>query len=591
MQRLAKNPLYGLGLISALLLLLVIGYITYHSTVQFSASSRWVGHTYSVINQLNVVMSELKDAETAQRGYLLTGDVSHLDLYQQARQQLPQQIRVLKQLTHDNPTQYQEIASLEQSSAERVHILQLGIDKANDTRQFGPTEAHGLITKGKNSMLKVRMQIERMTQLEDDLLKLRAEQEVASSQRTRSWILLGNLTAITILLFTFWQIGREASKRKLAQAHAEKTALEIEDLYNNAPCAYHSVDDSGLILRINTTALNWLGYTREEVERKKRHPELMTAASAHYFHTTAFPLFKQQGWLKDIEFDYQRKDGSVFSASLNATTVYDEHGRYLFSRTSFYDITERKLNERKILNLNQQLAQKAAELEISNKELESFSYSVSHDLRSPLRAIDGYAHMFEEDYAHTLDTEGMRLLGVIRSNSKKMGRLIDDLLAFSRLGRKPVDASPVDMDGLVNAVWAELLASKEQVNAEFIKPTLPPGWGDPVLLRQVLHNLLSNAAKYSSKRADARIEMTAQVDANEVVYSIRDNGVGFDMQYYNKLFGVFQRLHRDDEFPGTGVGLAIVERVIGRHGGRAWAESVIDVGSTFSFSLPRRNAV
>ncbi len=591
MQSLAKQPLNGAGLISALVLLVLISYITYSSNLQFSASSRWVGHTYNVINQLNTVLSELKDAETAQRGYLLTGDASHLELYQQARQQLPQQILTLKSLTQDNPTQFQEMASLEKTTAERLRILQQGIDKANESQLFGPQEVHGLIAQGRQSMQQVRQQIQRMTQLEDTLLKSRAEQESRSSQRTRLWIILGNFVAISILLFTFWRVSREVALRKQAQAQAEKHALEIEDLYNNAPCAYHSVDQSGVIVRMNSTALEWLGYTRDEVEGKKRHPELMTAESAQYFYSTAFPLFKKQGWLQDIEFDYQRKDGSVFSASLNATTVYDEQGQYLFSRTSFYDITERKQNERKISNLNQQLAQKAAELETTNKELESFSYSVSHDLRSPLRAIDGYAHMFEEDYAATLDAEGMRLLGVIRSNSKKMGRLIDDLLAFSRLGRKPVDATAVDMDGLVNAVWAELLANMENVRADFIKPQLPPAWGDSVLLRQVLQNLLSNAAKYSSKCEQPRIEMTAQVYDNEVIYSIRDNGVGFDMQYYNKLFGVFQRLHRDDEFPGTGVGLAIVERVIGRHGGRVWAESEIGVGSTFNFSLPRGNAV
>ncbi len=243
------------------------------------------------------------------------------------------------------------------------------------------------------------------------------------------------------------------------------------------------------------------------------------------------------------------------------------------------EIKHRKVAQRSI-------EKTAAQLALTNKELESFSYSVSHDLRSPLRAIDGYSRMFEEDFADRLDDEGRRLLAVIRVSSKKMGQLIDDLLAFSRMGRKPVDAAKVDMNALVDDVWAEVCTSC-RTTLPLKKTNLPVAWGDRALLRQVLMNLLANAVKYSSKKTEQIIEITAKQNEHEVVYTVRDNGVGFDMRFYNKLFGVFQRLHTENEYPGTGVGLAIAQRVIVRHGGRIWAESKPDEYTIFHFSLPK----
>ena len=222
-------------------------------------------------------------------------------------------------------------------------------------------------------------------------------------------------------------------------------------------------------------------------------------------------------------------------------------------------------------------------LEAANKELESFSYSVSHDLRAPLRAVDGYARMLEEDYAARLDDEGRRLLAVVRQSSVRMGRLIDDLLAFSRLGRQQPAKQLVDMTELARDVVTEL---RNGAAASVELGALPSARADRALIRQVWTNLVGNALKYSGKRADARVEIGGRQDGGESVYWVRDNGVGFDMRYADKLFGVFQRLHRADEFDGTGVGLAIVQRVVARHGGRVWAEAKPGEGACFHFSLP-----
>jgi len=224
-------------------------------------------------------------------------------------------------------------------------------------------------------------------------------------------------------------------------------------------------------------------------------------------------------------------------------------------------------------------------LEAANQELESFSYSVSHDLRAPLRAVDGYARMLEEDYAARLDDEGRRLLAVVRQSSVRMGRLIDDLLAFSRLGRQQPAKQLVDMTELARDVVTEL---RNGAAASVELGALPSARADRALIRQVWTNLVGNALKYSGKRADARVEIGGRQDGGESVYWVRDNGVGFDMRYADKLFGVFQRLHRVDEFDGTGVGLAIVQRVVARHGGRVWAQAKPGEGAVFGFSLGQR---
>jgi light-regulated signal transduction histidine kinase (bacteriophytochrome) len=229
--------------------------------------------------------------------------------------------------------------------------------------------------------------------------------------------------------------------------------------------------------------------------------------------------------------------------------------------------------------------ERTAELESANKELEAFSYSVSHDLRSPLRTVDGFSQAVLEDYGPQIPVEGRRYLQTIRDGAQRMGVLIDDLLTFSRLSRLPLHKQGVDMAKMARATFAELDSDKEGRKIELKIGELPRVHGDPALLKQVWVNLLSNAMKYTRKREAAIIEVGSKRENGAVICFVADNGTGFDMQYAHKLFGVFQRLHRTDEFEGTGVGLAIVQRVIHRHGGRVWAEATEGKGATFYFTL------
>lgn len=237
------------------------------------------------------------------------------------------------------------------------------------------------------------------------------------------------------------------------------------------------------------------------------------------------------------------------------------------------------------LGLEQKVAERTQELEAANKELEAFSYSVSHDLRAPLRSVHGYMNIFSEEYAGKLDDEGRRLISIIMRNGQIMGQLIDDLLAFSQLGRRDLTRSYVSMDAMVKGIVAEQrgLDTTREVTVHI--QNLPEAYADTVTIRQVWTNLIANAFKYTSKKKSATIEIGYQDRGDEIVYFIRDNGAGFNMEYYSKLFGVFQRLHSVKEFEGTGVGLAIVQRIVQKHGGSIWAEGKPDEGATFFFSL------
>jgi len=230
-----------------------------------------------------------------------------------------------------------------------------------------------------------------------------------------------------------------------------------------------------------------------------------------------------------------------------------------------------------------------AQLEAANKELEAFSYSVSHDLRTPLRAIDGYANILLEDYADKLDPEGKRIAGIIRDGAQKMGNLINDILAFSRVGRQELVGTNINMCELVDQALVELKPALEGRSITLDVRPLPPADGDAAMLRCVWINLLDNAIKFTKSRASATIEVGAKLEAAETAYYVKDNGIGFDMKYVSKLFGVFQRLQSQGDYPGTGIGLAIVKRIIVRHQGRVWAQGALNEGACFSFTLPRKD--
>ncbi len=301
---------------------------------------------------------------------------------------------------------------------------------------------------------------------------------------------------------------------------------------------------------------------------------------------------RRQEMSEHYERRYRRKDGQTVWTLASATPIFDDAHRFAGSFGMFTDITDRKLAEAGVLSLNQELEQRiadrTAQLESANKELEAFSYSVSHDLRAPLRHIDGFLGLLKERTAATLDEESLRYVNTISMAARHMDALIDDLLSFSRMGRADMAQTRVDLGALVQEVVRELEPETQDRIIRWHIADLPVVTGDRAMLHVVLVNLISNALKFTQRRPQTEIEIGYLPDqATDTVVFVRDNGAGFDMKYADKLFGVFQRLHRAEEFEGTGIGLANVHRIIDRHGGRTWAEGKIDGGATFFFSLPQ----
>jgi PAS domain S-box-containing protein len=286
-----------------------------------------------------------------------------------------------------------------------------------------------------------------------------------------------------------------------------------------------------------------------------------------------------------------RSDGARIWISVNAQPLFAPGASRAHAViTTFHDISARIRAESEIRRLNVKLEKRVAErtkqLESAVTDLESFSYSVSHDLRAPLRAIDNFSSILQEEYGPRLDEEGQRLIRIVRKNAGKMGHLIDDILAFARAGRRDLVLSDVDLEALTREVLEDLAPSFAGRRVDVQTVSLPRVRADAPIIRQVLVNLLTNAIKFTRPRPVAQIEVRARTLADEVICSVKDNGVGFDPSYSHKLFGIFQRLHDAEEFEGTGIGLGIVKRIVDKHGGRVWAEGAPDDGATFHFSLP-----
>jgi PAS domain S-box-containing protein len=383
----------------------------------------------------------------------------------------------------------------------------------------------------------------------------------------------------------FVSVNRDITERK----KAEKELAYQANIFTYLNDAVVTTDENFIIRSWNSAAEHIYGWKAEEVIGRKAAEVLQTE-----FPNSSRAEMTQR-LLNSGEFSAEVlqtcKDETNIHMDVRTVAVRNEEGKLMNVISVNRDITERKAAEEKLRQLNEKLEERViertAQLHAANKELEAFSYSVSHDLRAPLRAINGYTQILVEDYTAVLDEEGKRICNIITTEAKRMGDLIDDLLSFSRLSRKEIQPAKVDMKALAYAVYGELTKEEDRERIDFKVGKLPAAKGDPALLHQVWVNLISNALKFSSKNDRAVIEVGTKRSDKENVYCIRDNGAGFDIQYVDKLFGVFQRLHSGDEFEGTGVGLAIVQRIIQRHGGRVWAEGEVNKGATFYFALPR----
>ncbi len=397
---------------------------------------------------------------------------------------------------------------------------------------------------------------------------------------------LGN-DELGLLTNAFNQMLAQIQKQSVDLIESEE---RIRAVLNSALSAVIVMDANGIITDWNRRAEKMFGLTSDDAIGRElaetiiplNYREAHREGLKHFMMTGHGPVISQF-----LELSAMHHDGTEFPVELSISVLKTNDVTTFCGFVT--DITTRKKAEEEIKSFNQRLEQmvsdRTQELEMVNKELESFSYSVSHDLRAPLRSIHGYMNIFAEEYSNKFDDEAKRLTTIIMNNTQKMGRLIDDLLAFSQLGRKELIMTHASMKNIVENIWEEYRRVEENTKIKCEISELPHAYVDTVTMRQVWVNLISNAIKYSRQKELPSIEIGAEEKEGMVIYHVRDNGAGFDMLYYDKLFGVFQRLHSQKEFEGTGVGLAIVQRIISKHGGRVWAEAKPNEGATFYFSV------
>jgi len=361
------------------------------------------------------------------------------------------------------------------------------------------------------------------------------------------------------------------ANKELAFQNEEKEMRAAELLIANEELVFQNEEKEKRAAEL-TVANEELAF--QNAEKEKRAAELFIANKELAFQNEEKEKRAAELLIANKELVFQNEEKERRSAEL---TIANEE--------LVFQNKEKENRATELSNANYEVIERTRQLESANKELDSFSYSVSHDLRAPLRAVNGYARMLEEDYGPSFDSEGKRLLGEVQKNASRMGTLIDDLLAFSKLGKKEIKKSVVDMKVVTDQALQDIGQTIHH-HANIRLGHLFPVMADRALMEHVMTNLLSNAIKYSSKKEKAVIEIESILKNEEIIFSVKDNGVGFDMKYVDKLFGVFQRLHSSEEFPGTGVGLAIVHRIIQKHEGKIWAEGKTGEGATFFFSLP-----
>ena len=395
-------------------------------------------------------------------------------------------------------------------------------------------------------------------------------------------------------LITWFSTVRRRVERELRQARDD---LEIEvaertqqaSLLNLTHDTIFVRDMNDVITYWNRGAQELYGWTAKEAIGKRAHELLQSVFPAPIEEIRA-ELLRSGRW--DGQLEKTRADGTRVVVASRWSLRRDEQGRPAAILQTNNDITERERREQEIRALNEVLGKRTAELEAANKELEAFAYSVSHDLRAPLRHMAGFTELLQKNAASLLNERSQRYVMMILESARRMGNLIDDLLAFSRIGRAEAHMTIVNLEQLVEEALTEVRQETDGRDIVWRVGGLPACYGDRSMLRLALLNLISNAVKFTRARAQAEIEIGCMgQEKDQVVVFVRDNGIGFDMKYANKLFGVFQRLHPSEAFEGTGIGLATVQRIVHRHGGRVWAEGRVDKGATFYFSLAKSQGV
>lgn len=538
-----------------------------------------VEHTYQVLNASEHLFSIMQDAEARQRGYLLTGEQQYFNRYRELVSGERAAIQAVRALTSDNPAQQVRLAELRRDIDARLALLDRGVSVR---RAQGVQAAIALVRAGEGAhlMQNIRASLAALEAEEHELLTERTEAASAQAARTRWALGMGSALLVALLIIAGIVIESDVGKLQTSARMLGRQA----DLLNKASGPIVVWQLGGAIEYWNHGAEELFGFTSDQAVGRD-HNEFLQPLHPLGISAIQELLARDGEWRGELTHVIGGREIVVES---RMTLVTERDGRKTVLKAN-RDITEEKRAQEEIRQLNRELEQRVkdrtAQLSATNQELEAFAYSVSHDLRAPLRGIDGWSLALLEDHARQLDGEGQECLKRVRAETQRMGLLIDDLLRLARLSRTELRHESVDLSSLVRAIARGLQEAEPARNIEFEIQEGLTAAGDSRLLQVVLSNLLGNAVKFTGTRARARIEFGQTKCRDELAFYVRDNGVGFDMAHSSTLFGAFQRLHKHAEFPGTGIGLATVLRVLRRHGGRIWAEARLQQGATFHFTI------
>jgi PAS domain S-box-containing protein len=570
--------LCGAGFVLAILSLVATVAISCRSGQQLQEATRAVTHTREVLEKLGDIAARLSEVESAARSFAISGKQSHLSPFYTAAEAVPPQVDELKLLLRDDPGQLRSVTAIEPVIARHLKVMKDMVE-LGDKNLFRGYGQRNLTDEGNILMEQIRTAFNTMDK--EQRARLDQEQTTVAAKAARvtmvSWA--GSLLSGLLVL----ACGAYALRAMHGRGKAEE---KLDRLLGSMPDALVIVNAEGKIVGTNAHTAKLFGYSDRELQGESMAllvPERFRKTQRQYY--TAF--FSPRGGRAletTMELCGLHKDGREFPIEVSTKPLAAEKG--LVVTSAIRDITERKQVEQKISKLNQELEHRARELENAYKELEAFSYSVSHDLRSPLQNIDNFSRILMEDYANQLDAEGLDYVQRLRGSCQHMEDIIDALLALSNMMRKELLVDQLNLTALANAVAADLKQKTPDRLVDWVIAEGLTAEGDAQLLRVVLENLFGNAWKFTANRARARIEFGALPQSNGArTYFVRDDGAGFDMAHASNLFKPFKRLHDQSEFRGTGIGLATVQRVIHRHRGKIWAEGVVNQGATFCFTL------
>ncbi|MFC5436900.1 ATP-binding protein [Rhodanobacter umsongensis] len=572
------------GMLLAVLVIVALPYVVTRSGARDAErASAWVNHSGAVKALTYELAYLVRDSESATYR-ILAGDSNELTIKRalSAVERVPGLVQQLRTMTRDNPDQQVQIGTLGSSLGGRIALM----SQAQARLQHGDAAGARQSLRDAGDLFTISSQITRIVQIEDRLLEQRQAAVRQQGSNSRTVLTVTAVAQLLLLTIIVLMSERQIGQRQRAETR-ESRAVQRSQLIFQAVREPIALFDENLNSLLVNTAFSEL-YGMDPTLNAQSLADIGNGAwSDTVLLQRLSDVLLRDRELWDYDLIQRTVDGVERHLVVNARRLQQQHNDAPALLLTVSDVTTRALAEQKVNDLNRQLEGKVAQISDVNRELEAFSYSVSHDLRAPLRHIAGFARKLEQHLGERVDDRAGHYIEVIASSAQRMAQLIDDLLVFSRLGRGALRLQGVDMQSLVEEARALVDSGVEGRRIVWTIAPLPMVIGDENMLRTVWQNLLSNAVKYTGQCEVARIEVSMrQGRQGDYEFTVADNGAGFDMQFADKLFGVFQRLHRASEFPGNGIGLANVRRIVARHGGRVWAEAEPGKGARFHFSLP-----